>query len=194
MLCSLSTFRYSLIFSSLWRCEWHSWFSSLSNTHWYLTYTAPCRDEAGDRESPYQMGNCFGMVYNHHLQINKIFFFWPLTQHTFQPLLHSFCFPLQFATYSPLLGPISDTVLYLVSLVQRRTEQLLFMSQRHLSLTHLRIEFRRIKEQYYRAGCRTKLLLFLFFTLHECMQTKTEKELEDPHQLSYEKQYTLISF
>lgn len=67
--CSLSTCRYSLIFGSLWRCEWHSWLSSLSSTHLSdsSSVPAPFRDEAGDRDSPYEMDNCFGIGYNHHL-------------------------------------------------------------------------------------------------------------------------------
>lgn len=69
MLCSLSSFRYSLILGSLWRWEQHSWLPSLSNTHLYLSdgssAPVPFRDEAGEREPPYQMDNCLVMRCNH---------------------------------------------------------------------------------------------------------------------------------
>lgn len=70
-LCSLSTFRYSLVLGSLWSWEQHSWLSSLSNTCLYISdgssAPAPFRDEAGERESPYQMDSCLGTGCNHRL-------------------------------------------------------------------------------------------------------------------------------
>lgn len=62
MLCSLSSFRWSLMTGSLWRCEQDSWLSSLSHTRCtqVLASLAPLRNEGGERESPYQTDNCLG--------------------------------------------------------------------------------------------------------------------------------------